>query len=156
MGIKEMKSLSWKLVLPLSVISFAFFTKWWFVLPVDAPDTMMWGFPFAWVSEGWHTSLSLQIFVMEFVIDFLFYFAFWFALVLLWNRFFFKLKVPGFLTFVLWILLGLIGGVSIWVATMPEHVYRVKRDFEFEELESGYQFIWEQGKRPVYKKGGEE
>lgn len=148
-----MKSLSWKLVLPLAVISFTIFTKWWFVLPVDAPDTMMWGFPLPCVSEGWHTSLSLQIFVMEFVIDFLVYFSFWFVLIYLCNRYWIRIKVHKLLTAVFIVLMGLIGVGSAWVATMPEHIYSMKRDFGFEELESGYEFIWTERKRPAYKKG---
>lgn len=55
-----MKQLTLKLIIPLTVISFAIFTKWWYALPADAPDTMFHGFPFPFVCEGWHSSMTLQ------------------------------------------------------------------------------------------------
>jgi hypothetical protein len=69
---RTVKNLTWKLMLPLTLMSFATFTKWWYVLPVAARDTMMTGFPLPFVCEGWHTSMSLQIFMAEFLIN-LFY-----------------------------------------------------------------------------------
>lgn len=76
-----LKQLIWKLILPLTIVSFTTLTKWWYVLPVDAPDTMMIGFPFAFVADGWFTSMSLQIFLVEFTIDLAIYFLFWFMLI---------------------------------------------------------------------------
>ncbi len=73
------------ILIPVTIISFAVFTKWWFTVPVDAPDTMYWGFPFAFVGEGWHTSMSLQIFVMELIADLIFYFLFWYVCYTKWN-----------------------------------------------------------------------
>ncbi|WP_222931286.1 hypothetical protein, partial [Xanthovirga aplysinae] len=81
-----MKKLIWELVLSLTVISFSIFTKWWYVLPTDALDTVMSGFPLIWISEGWHTSMSLQIFVKELIINLLIYFVFWFTIVYTINR----------------------------------------------------------------------
>ena len=75
---KQMKQLTLKLIIPLSVISFATLTKWWYALPVDAPGTYLTGFPFPFVCNGWHTSMSLQIFAIEFFVDFLTYFLIWF------------------------------------------------------------------------------
>ena len=64
------------LILPLSIISLTIFTKWWYILPVDAPDSMMYGFPIPYSCNGWHTSLSYQIFIFEFIVDLLIHFAF--------------------------------------------------------------------------------
>lgn len=36
---EKMKSLIFKIVIPLTIVSFATFTKWWYASPVDAPDT---------------------------------------------------------------------------------------------------------------------
>jgi hypothetical protein len=80
------------MVLPLTVISFGTITKWWYALPVDAPDTMFTGFPFAYACPGWHTSMSLQIFVTEFIIDFLTYFLLWFVLIFCIDHFVTKVK----------------------------------------------------------------
>ncbi|MEM6768710.1 MAG: hypothetical protein AAF655_27470, partial [Bacteroidota bacterium] len=60
-----MKQLIWRLVIPLTIISFFLVTKWWFVAVEDAPDSWMYGFPFPYLCEGWHTSLSLQVFLKE-------------------------------------------------------------------------------------------
>src|ERR1044071_5539679 len=82
-----MKSLTLKLILPLTLISFASFTKWWYVLVVDGPDEVLTGFPLPYVCAGWHTSASLQIFLLEFFIHLLCYFIFWFVLVFIFHRF---------------------------------------------------------------------
>src|SRR5678815_3945633 len=103
-----MKSLTLKIVVPLTIISFATFTKWWYTLPVDAPDTMFTGFPFPFVCDGWHTSLSLQIFVTEFIADLLTYFLFWFIVIFSVNRFVIKFKIHKAITIGLWTLSGLI------------------------------------------------
>jgi hypothetical protein len=65
------RQLTLKLIIPITIISFAFFTKWWYALPVDAPDTMYWGFPFAYIGDGWGSSMTLQIFLIEFISDLL-------------------------------------------------------------------------------------
>ena len=80
------KQLTWRLTLPLTIISFGLFTKWWYVLPVDAPDTMMAGFPFAFVGDGWFTSMSVQIFLIELCADFIIYFLFWLVIVFFAKR----------------------------------------------------------------------
>ena len=92
-----MKQLTWRLILPLTIISFGVFTKWWYVLPVDAPDTMMAGFPLAFVCDGWHTSMSLQIFAFELMFDFLIYFSFWFLLIIFINRYLLRIKIDNML-----------------------------------------------------------
>lgn len=146
-----MKHLIWKLVLPTTVITFSMYSKWWYVLPVDAPDTMMSGFPFIWIGEGWHTSMSLQIFVTEFILNLLVYFLFWSFIVFITDRFIFKMKVPKFLTILLYSITGVICLGALWIGTMPEQVYKTKRDFDIEVLATGYKFIWQQQDRPKYE-----
>lgn len=69
-----MKKLILIISLPLTVITFAAFTKWWYVLPFDAKQTFYWGFPFAYVGESWQNSGALQFFILEALIDFMLYF----------------------------------------------------------------------------------
>src|SRR5689334_21419761 len=102
-----MKQLTWKLVMPLTVMSFAVFTEWWYVLIVDAPDTMMIGFPFPYACDAWYTSLALQIFVSELLIDLLVYFLFWFVIVFCIDRFLIKIKVPRIALILLFSFAGL-------------------------------------------------
>lgn len=147
-----MKKLSWKLILPLTVISFGTITKWWYALPVDAPDTLYSGFPFPFVGAGWHTSMSLQIFVLELLVDFLIYFLFWFTIVFCINKYLTKIKTSKIITFGLWTISGIIILSSSYIASFPEHIFYVKRHYEMEIMETGYNFIWQKTERPDYYK----
>ncbi|UPQ79338.1 hypothetical protein M0M57_00520 [Flavobacterium azooxidireducens] len=142
-----MKQLIWKLILPLSLISFIIFRKWWYVFPVDGPESMMSGFPFPYVCDGWFTSMSNQFFLMEMIIDILVHFMFWFLLILFINRFA-KIKMPKILTAVLMIFNVMILCCFIFIVTMPENVFKMKRDFDVEIKKTGYNFIWENTQRP--------
>ena len=144
------KQLIWRLILPLTIVSFGTFTKWWYVLPVDAPDTMMIGFPLAFVSEGWATSMSLQIFVLELVFDFLIYFLFWFLLIVLINRYLAHAKVPRVLTGILWTLATFIIAIAIWVASLPEQSIDIKRDWDMQVMVTGYKLTWMNQDRPDF------
>lgn len=146
-----MKHLVWKLVLPLTIISFSVFTKWWYVLPVDAPDTVMSGFPLIWISEGWHTSMSFQIFVSELFFNLFIYFLFWYVLIFSVNKFIIEIMIPKFLLVIILLLSGTFITGYLWIGTMPEHVFKVKRDFDCEVLDSGYKFIWTNQDRPKYE-----
>lgn len=143
-----MKSLTWKLVVPVTVISFCFFTKGWYVLPVDAPDSIMTGFPFPYTCTGWHTSMSLQFFVLELIADVAFYFMVWFVLVYCINRFLIQIKLHNSLTVILISVTAILFSVFVFMASMPENVFKIKRDFDFEILETDYVFIWEEISRP--------
>jgi hypothetical protein len=147
-----MKRLTWRFVFPLSVISFAIITKWWYVLPVDAPDTMMAGFPLPFVSDGWHTSMSLQIFLAEFLIDILTYFLFWFLLILFINHYLIRIKSPKILTGTLWTLSALILTMAIIIASMPDQIIQVKRDWDMKVMVTGYKLTWKHQDRPDFDK----
>ena len=138
-----MRPLTWKLILPLTVISLATVTKWWYVIPVDAPHTKMAGFPLAFVSNGWHTSMSLQIFVTEFIVDFLTYFLFWFLLIVIIDRYVIRVKVSRIVTVTLVTLTGLILIMTVMVLTMPDHLIKVKRDWDMEVMATGYKLTWQ-------------
>ncbi|MGB0862008.1 MAG: hypothetical protein ACPGXZ_03775 [Saprospiraceae bacterium] len=146
-----MKQLTWKAILPLTIISFFFVSKWWYVLPIDAPDTMMGGFPLIWVSDAWHTSLAYQIFVLELIANFLLYFLFWFLVFFTINRYYFEIKVPKALTIASLSISGLICILVLLIGTMPNHIYKVKRDFDIEVLTTGYTFFWQRRERPKYE-----
>ncbi|WP_075344611.1 hypothetical protein [Tenacibaculum agarivorans] len=146
-----MKSLILKLVVPLTIITFSMFTKWWYVLPVDAPDTMMSGFPLIWISQGWHTSMSLQIFLKELLINLFIYFSVILIITYLIHKYVVQIQIPKLVTLVLTILTGIICTGAILIGTMPEHVYKSKRDFEIEVLTTGYKFIWQTQERPKYE-----
>src|SRR5690348_8265335 len=100
-----MKQLTWNLVLPLTVISFTAFTKWWYV-EGDGFTEILKGFPLPFVCPGWHTSLSLQIFVLELITDIMTYFAFWFLVVLAATKINKSFHVPKTATTILLVLSG--------------------------------------------------
>jgi hypothetical protein len=147
-----MKQLTFNLVLPLTVISFATITKWWYALPVDAPDTLFAGFPFPFVCDGWHTSMALQIFVTEFIADFLIYFLFWFIVILCIDRLWTRIKMNKIVTIALWTLAGFVLGGATLIASNPDNLFYVKRPFDMDVMETGYKFMWQHTERPDYYK----
>ena len=138
----QMKQLVLKLVIPLTIITFVVFTKWWYTLPIDAPETTMYGFPFPFMGNGWHTSGSTQFFVIEFIIDILVYFSFWFVLVFIFHRFCNIKQVSK----ILYITLSVISIIFIiligfWlILTYRENVFYFKRPFDMEIIKSGFIF----------------
>lgn len=143
-----LKQLIWRLIFPLTIVLFGTITKWWYVLPVDAPDTMMVGFPLAFISDGWHTSMSLQIFVTELLIDFAVYFSICFLLVYLVDRYLTKMKVPKLMTGTLWTFSALIISIAIWIASFPEQIIQSKRDWDMKVMVTGYKLTWTHQDRP--------
>ena len=147
-----MKSLTLKIVLPLTIISSVTLTKWWYASPVDAPDTMFTGFPLPFVCDGWHTSLSLQIFIVEFFVDLLTYFVLWLVIVYCFNRYVIKLKAYKTVTICLWMLSGLIIAFVTLLAANPDNLYYVKRPFKMDILDTGIHFGWNPVERPNFQK----
>ena len=143
-----MKQLSWKLVLPLTVISFTVFTKWWYVLPPEAPDSMMIGFPLPYVCDGWHTSMSLQIFVFELLIDLISYFSFWFLIVFCIDKFLLKIKLYKIVTILLLTTGVLFTSGLTFIALMEDNLFYAKRNFDVDVLVTGYKFMWDGNTRP--------
>ncbi|HEU5164171.1 MAG TPA: hypothetical protein VFU29_01455 [Chitinophagaceae bacterium] len=147
-----MKKLTLKLILPLTIISFIIFTKWWYVLVVDRRDEIMYGFPLIFTCRGFHASLSSQVFIVEFMIDLLVYFLFWFMLVYMANRFLFTIKLHKALFIPLVTVTFISLGFAIFIASKLENQFFLKRDFEIEKMKTGYNLIWQKQIRPDYPK----
>ena len=128
------------------------FTKWWYALVVDGPDEIFTGFPFPFVCSGWHTSLSLQIFVLEFVANLLTYFLIIFLLVYTIDRLIIKINVPRLLSIPLIVLSSIIMILSGLLAFNPDNIYYLKRDFDMEIMETGFKFVWQKQERPDFYK----
>ena len=144
-----MKQLTWKLVLPLTIISFVTFTKWWYVIIDESSETLT-GFPFPFVCPGWHTSLSLQIFVLELIVDIIVYFAIWFFAILTATKFLNPIHVPKFVTITLLLTSGIFTGTLTLLAINPDNTYTATRPFDIEIMETGYRFMWQEKVRPDY------
>lgn len=135
-----MKQLTWKLVLPLTIISFTLFTKWWNVIIDDYTETLK-GFPLPFVCPGWHTSLSLQIFIVELIVDLFAYFLFWFLAILMIVKFVRPFHIPKPVTISLLVVSGLFAFAMIILAVNPDNIYTTSRPFEMKIIETGYRFM---------------
>ncbi len=137
-----------KLIVPFSIISLVILTKWWYAIPVDGPDKLYWGFPFPFMGEGFHTSMSLQLFVFELVVDFLSYFLIWCILFFFFHIVFQVKSISKILIKFSWslALLCVLGFVILISASNP--VIRLRRDYDWQLLKTGYVFIWQKTPRP--------
>jgi hypothetical protein len=145
------KHLTWKLVLPLTIISFAIFTKWWYV-EIDDYREILRGFPIPFVCPGWHTSMSLQIFVLELIVDVLVYFLFWFFIIMTATKTVKSFYVPKSVTITLLVTSGLVTIILTLLAINPDNIYSTTRPFDIEIMETGYRFMWQDNTRPDYDK----
>lgn len=139
-----------KITIPLTLISFTIFTKWWYVLPVDGTDQMMFGFPFPHLRQGGN-SMEFVISVRNLIINLLVYFWFWFVIFFVIHKFLFKIKASKFLTIPLWILTFLILLANTFIFYLDGR-FEWKCDYEMEIMETGYHFIWDKIERPDYYK----
>lgn len=135
--------------MPLAVISFATVTKWWCTLPVDAPGTVLTGFPFPFVCAGWRTSLSLQVFVTELTADLLTHFLYWCLLLFCFGHLAAERKIQKAVVTGLWALGGLIIVIATAVAANKDNAFYVKRPFKMEVVATGFQFGWQTVARPA-------
>jgi len=142
-----------KITILLTIISFAIFTKWWYVLPVDGTDEIMFGFPLIYEYPCCN-SMEFMVISSHFIIDILVYFVFWLVIVFVVNKYLFEIKLPKFLTIPLWI-------ISILHLLFMSYIYYEFGHFKWTEghfwkkkeiMETGYRFIWEEIERPDYYK----
>lgn len=143
-----MKQLNIKLALAMSFISMFLLTKWWFALPVDGPDNLYWGFPFAFMGEGFHNSMSYQFFILEFTANFATYFAFWVIVLLSINKWIPNFKIPSIVSKTIWSLALLLCIGFVGVVSISNPIFHFKRPYEWKILETGNVFIWENTPRP--------
>lgn len=141
--LNHFKDLTWKLVLPLTLVSFALFTKWWYVA-VDGPNSEMHGFPLPFVCEGWHTSMSLQFFLFEFLVDLVFYFLVWTGIIYLTNRFLIKIKIHKIVLIILLSFSGIVILGGAFVASRSENIFKIRKTFDTEVIDSQFLFLWEE------------
>ena len=144
---RRIRELILKLVLPLTIILFGTITQWKYVIVEDGPDDFLYGFPLSFICNGWHTSLSLQIFVLELLFDFIVYFIFCSTIVILTDKFIKQISVKKYVK------IGLYGFATITlllyglVFSNPDNIFKIKRDFNYKEIRNGYKFVWQQDKR---------
>jgi hypothetical protein len=138
-----MKKLTWQIVFPLTILLFLFFTKWWYTIPVDAPETFFYGFPFPFVCNGWHTSGSLQIFFIELFADLLIYFILCFAVIFCIHKYIRHIKISRLPVAILYCIIIPLIVFHIWIGSFKENIYYLKRDFDMQVYKTGYKFFWQ-------------
>lgn len=129
-----MKPLLLKIVLPLTIISFAWFTKIWDVQVVDGTRETMVGFPFIYSCRCFHTSMCHQIFVMAFIADLLVYFMFWSSMVLGFNKYIFTIPTPKIVTRFLAATAGMALLCFVFVLVVLDSTYMLLRFFDIEVM----------------------
>lgn len=139
-----MKQLTFKLILPMTIFSLAFFTKWWYV-EVNEGDfkEILTGFPLPYKCPGWHTSLSLQIFIYPLIVNIITHFIFWFTLIYFINRFIKKIRLGKILTILLIISSGLCLTTMLLIASNSDNVYSAQPEFHIKVIETGYGLVWD-------------
>lgn len=142
-----MKKITPALVVPLAIILMALFTKWWYVDVEDGPDSVLIGFPFPYVCDGWHTSLSLQFFVLEFIADALIYFLFCYLCIFLIHRYK-PFRPQRIMTATLWVFAALILALGLLMSASKDNIYLVKRDFRMKIRATGYTITLIHKERP--------
>lgn len=152
-SLNNIMGLVFRLVIPLTIISFFIITKWWYA-GFDGSDEFFYGFPLPYTIRGFHTSLSLQIFIKELIIDLFTYFSIWLITLFIINKTFIKIKVHKIIAFFLVLIASLITTFSIFVFSQPNNIiyWEKPKNFELEIFETGYKFIWEEQFQPDYYK----
>lgn len=148
MSFQSFKEISFKYVLPLTIISFFTVTQWWYALPVDGVDTLYWGFPFPYVGEGWHTSGSLQFFILEGLADLLTYLFLCFALVSVLHRWLPRITSSKLIPRIVLILATMVILGVVFVLSVSNPVFNIKRPYEWRIVDNGLVFIWQRTPRP--------
>jgi hypothetical protein len=137
-----MKKLTLRLVLPLTIITFFVFTRWECAEVVDAPNSVLHGFPLLYDCPDWGSSMALQFFVTEFVMDILAYFVFFFIVIYLVDRFAFNIKLPKPMFITLYIIAGLILSMQVLIYSVDTTFY-LHRSFDIKVIKSTYGFFWQ-------------
>ncbi|QSB26652.1 hypothetical protein [Flavobacterium sp. CLA17] len=140
------------LALPLSIITFILFTKWWIADVVDGTDGVMYGFPLIYKSPAFYTSMAEQYFIMELLIDFLFYFAVLSTILFLINIYISEIKIKRNLLRFIYVIAVLLLGVEILFATVFETSFSIKRDFDIKIKQTGFKFYFSNEERNEFNK----
>lgn len=123
-------------------------TKWWFALPVDGPDKIYWGFPFAFIGEGFHTSMSYQIFLTEFILDFVVYLSFWLLLFIVTRKWINEIIIPKLIIKLVWFLSLILISIFAVIMSFSNPVFHAKRDYDWHVMKTGSVFLWQTTPRP--------
>lgn len=149
-----MKPLIIRFVIPLALIFFMLFTKWWRV-ETDLAVKDLYGFPLPYTAPCVDGGGCVQYFLVPLAADILVYFL----IVLLFTWLIYRiheLSIPPAIGYLLWAInvLYYIPSVAYKNATARNEFY-LKREFDiFRVVHTGYFFVWEEDPIVDYSKYG--
>lgn len=143
-----MKTLTLKLVLPLTIILFFGINKWWYVDVIDGTDEIMYGFPFIYTCRAFHTSLASQYFILEYIADLLFYFLIIWLLVFVLHKYFNLKSIPKLFFYTLLAISIPIAFTQIVMFVVLDNTFDWIRDFDIIYKTSGVDLFFKFKERP--------
>lgn len=147
-----MKKTLFTIIAPIIIISMLILTQWWYVLPMDGPDALFWGFPFAFIGEGFHTSMSFQLFLVDLCIDILCYTIFWLIVFLIIKKKWPTFTISKWMYRIVWTLAIVLVLSSSFIVSISEPIFKMKRNYDWQIMTTGYKFIWQSTPRPDINK----
>jgi hypothetical protein len=132
-----MRHLIFRFTLPLTLVSFALITKWWYGIAIDAKDVFLYGFPLIHKCEGFHASLSTQYFLFEMLVNLLTYFMICLAVTLIINRFW-KIRIGTIAAVAFWVGFGIFMSGVVYMSNELDDRFSMKRDFQVKIFDSGF------------------
>lgn len=141
-----------KVMFLISFLTFGWFTKWRYGLVIDATDEFVIGFPLGYKCRGFHTSLSTQYFVLELLANFLVHTALVSTMILLIDRWFFRIHIPKILSYFLWGIVLVYNVLFIYASNGLDDRWKWRRDFDFIEIDAGYKLFYQNNPdRAIYQ-----
>lgn len=142
-----MKTLTLKLVLPLTIILFFGINKWWYVDVIDGTDEIMYGFPLIYTCDAFHTSLASQYFILEYIFDLLVYFLIIWTIVYALYKWF-NLKSISKLVFYTLLAISIpIVFTQLLIFVVFDNTFDWIRGFDVDYRASGFNFFFEYKER---------
>ncbi|MCB0634044.1 MAG: hypothetical protein R2824_30520 [Saprospiraceae bacterium] len=142
-----MKIFLLKLAGAMALITFMFWTKYWYAIIFDGPHKWMYGFPFPNMSDALHTSMALHIFVLAGLVDFSIYFLVWWGMFYALDRWLIPIRLHRSVVIAIFGLAGLSLALLILLLSVMEVQVSLLRPYDFEVVETYGRFIWQD--RPV-------
>jgi hypothetical protein len=138
------------LVLPLTVIVFLLFTKWWIVDVVDETDGIMYGFPFIYRAPAFYTSVAQEYFLLELITDFLFYFFLILGVSYFTNKYLIEIRIGKLVSIILFLTASLLIFVELFIASLPENKFSLKRDYDIDIKQTGFEYPFNDNDRKEF------
>ncbi|RJE75232.1 hypothetical protein BGP76_19220 [Reichenbachiella sp. MSK19-1] len=136
-----MKELTWKLIIPLTILSFPTFTLDWNIKTSEGFNYVLSGFPLPFHEDCLHTSLCSQVYILPFLANFLIIFFAWYLLIFAVNRLT-NLTMNNWLTGLLLSLSGLTAILAVyWAIASPDDIYSLTRPIDFKVIDTSFRFF---------------